>query len=96
MKKVNPTKSKTNPTKPNSNFGFKQYYKPTPIFWRKVGDSMLAGATLFAVGGLWDFNTLGGVLSAKAVSIITHASIFLGIVGKLLSNFFSDSDTQQD
>ena len=54
------------------------YWQPTPIFWRKVGDLCLIVS--LAAAGASQFMELGWY--AAAVSI-------LGIIGKILTNFFA-------
>lgn len=76
--------------KHKTSFGIKHYYKPTPVFWRKLGDSLLAGATVITVGGLWDFNTLSEQLSPEGVRFLIGTSLVLGVLGKILSNLFSE------
>lgn len=85
----------TRPRKRKTSFGIKQYYKPTPVFWRKLGDSLLAGATVITVGGLWDFNTLSEYLSPEGVRFLIGTSVVLGILGKILSNLFSEENNGQ-
>lgn len=82
-------------TKPRKQFRFKNYYKPTPVFWRKIGDSMLAATTVIAVGGLWDFNNLTQYLTHNEIRFLIGSSIVLGIVGKTLSNFFTKEDNNE-
>lgn len=58
----------------------KNYYKPTPKKWRKIGDALLAVS-----------------LVAVPAELAGHAwlsiSIFLlGVVGKFLTNFFSEDE----
>jgi hypothetical protein len=76
--------------KHKTSFGIKHYYKPTPVFWRKLGDSLLAGATIITVGGLWDFNTLSQYFTPSQVRFLIGTSVVLGILGKMLSNFFGE------
>lgn len=56
----------------------KKYFSPTPAKWRKFGDALLAVSTYAevhqAVSGRTDLLT---------------AIVFVGIVGKFLTNFFS-------
>ena len=53
------------------------YFKPTPIFWRKVGDSLLA------VGSL-----AGTIAIAEDMKWIGITLIICSIIGKFLTNFF--------
>ena len=41
------------------------YWKPTPKKWRKIGDSLLAAATILSIGGLWQFDNLKDIFSAE-------------------------------
>ena len=54
------------------------YWKPTPVFWRKVGDSLLAAGTL--AGTL-------AIAENKWVGI----GIFIAcVIGKFITNFFKE------
>ena len=55
----------------------KHYWKPTPIIWRKIGDSLLA------VGGLAGTFAISEDMKWLGISLI-----FCSIVGKFLTNFF--------
>ena len=70
-------------------FSFKSsYYKaPTPTFWRKIGDSLLAAATVVALGGIWQFDTLKDIFTVPQIRFMIGASITVGAVGKFLTNF---------
>lgn len=68
----------------------KNYYKPTPIKWRKIGDSLLAVAALFGGGGLIAFDQLKQVYSEHELKVMIGSAIVLGVVGKFLTNFFTD------
>lgn len=56
----------------------KNYDKPTPKFWRRLGDSLLAVSTFAA--------TWAGVNENTTLSIIF---LLLGVLGKFLTNFNS-------
>jgi hypothetical protein len=68
----------------------KNYYKPTPTKWRKIGDSLLAVAALFGGGGLIAFDQLKQVYSEHELKVIIGSAIVLGVIGKFLTNFFTD------
>jgi hypothetical protein len=57
------------------------YASPTPAKWRKLGDSLLAISTLittYAIADDWSkYAQLGALI--------------LGVVGKFLTNFFSEN-----
>lgn len=71
------------------------YWKPTPKKWRKIGDSLLAVATLLSVGGLWQFDSLKEIFSAEELKFMIIGSIVLGVAGKFLTNFFKE-ETKTD
>jgi len=43
------------------------YWKPTPKKWRKWGDSMLAVASVLAIGGLWQFDNLKDIFTPTEI-----------------------------
>jgi len=56
------------------------YWRPTPIFWRKLGDSLLA------VGGMAGVVTIaGGGEKWLAIGFVACS-----IIGKFLTNFFKE------
>ena len=55
------------------------YYEPTPKKWRKLGDSLLAVSTLITASAISQDN-----------ANLAYISLAFGIVGKFLTNFFSD------
>jgi hypothetical protein len=68
----------------------KNYYKPVPKKWRKVGDSLLACAALIGGGGLIAFDQLKQIFSDHELKLIIGFTIIIGIAGKFLTNFFTD------
>lgn len=56
------------------------YKRPTPKFWRRLGDSLLA---VSAMGTGW-----GIVDDMKWLAL---SFLFVGVVGKFLTNFFKES-----
>ncbi len=58
---------------------FKNYYKPTPEKWRKIGDALLASSTAMTFVGV----------QIDDKRIITFFLV-LGVVGKFLTNFFTE------
>ena len=57
------------------------YYKHTPVFYRKLGDALLGVST---------FVTASAIVSQEPV--IAFFSLFIGAIGKFLTNFFSEGD----
>ena len=74
----------------------RNYWKPTPKKWRKLGDSLLAVATIIAVGGIWQFDTLKDLFTAGELKTMIILSIVLGVVGKFLTNFFKEDSTPEE
>lgn len=56
-----------------------KYYAPTPTKWRKLGDALLGAST--TITGFSIYNDM------KEVAI---AALLLGVIGKFLSNFFTE------
>jgi hypothetical protein len=59
-------------------FGVFQYWKPTPVFFRKIGDTCLGISAFLAVT---DFT------SPARTTVI----LLTGIAGKVLTNLFSEN-----
>ncbi len=55
------------------------FYKPTPIKYRKIGDAILAASTAM---------TFVGIQSDD--KFIMYTFLLLGIVGKFMTNFFTE------
>lgn len=56
-----------------------KYYAPTPAKWRKLGDALLGVST-----------TITGYAIYEEVKWIALTALAIGVVGKFLSNFFSE------
>ena len=72
------------------------YWKPTPKKWRKIGDGLLAAASVIAIGGIWQFETLKDIFTPTELKGLIIASIGLGVVGKFLTNFFKEDTPKKD
>jgi len=70
----------------------KDYWKPTPKKWRKIGDTFLAISSVLAIGGIWQFDNLKDIFTAFEIKAMIVASISLGAVGKFLTNFFKEEE----
>lgn len=73
----------------------KNYYEPTPKKWRKLGDSLLAASTLMSLGGVWQFENLREIFTDGEIKIVIIAPMVLGVIGKFLTNFFTDSKSEE-
>lgn len=72
------------------------YWKPTPKKWRRIGDSLLAVASVMAIGGLWQFDNLKDIFTPFEIKLMIVLSIVLGVVGKFLTNFFKEETTENE
>ena len=57
------------------------YYGPTPKRWRKLGDALLGVST-----------TITGYAIMEDHKWIAFSALILGVIGKFLTNFFSDEE----
>lgn len=80
------------------NFKLKQsfYAAPTPKTMRKIGDGLLAAATVIAVGGIWQFDNLKEIFTPSEIKAMITISIILGVAGKFLTNFFKSDENKPD
>lgn len=74
-------------------FSPKNYYKPTPKVWRNIGDSLLASATIVAVGGMYQFDNLKEIFTIPQIRYMVGTSIVVGVVGKFITNFFKADES---
>ena len=72
------------------------YWKPTPKKWRRIGDSLLAVASVLAIGGLWQFDNLKEIFTPTEIKVMIVTSIVLGVVGKFLTNFFKEDTLEKE
>jgi hypothetical protein len=72
------------------------YWKPTPKKWRRIGDSLLAVASVLAIGGLWQFDNLKDIFTLFEIKVMIVSSIMLGVVGKFLTNFFKEETPENE
>jgi hypothetical protein len=61
----------------------KKYYSPTPAKWRKIGDSLLLASTTITTFAIYE----------KA-EWLAYAALFTGVIGKFLSNLFSEEQSK--
>ena len=59
----------------------KNYYKPTPTKWRKLGDALLAVSV-----------TITGFAMYENVQWVALTALITGVIGKFLTNFFKDDN----
>ena len=74
----------------------KNYYKPTPKKWRKLGDAILAVGVFVTAGGLIEYDRLTQIFDAKELKVIIGGAFICGVIGKFLTNFFKEDATEQN
>lgn len=60
-------------------FGYKEYFKPTPGLFRRIGDALLMASTF----------TLGFSI-IKEYKVVAIICLIAGVIGKFLTNFFAE------
>jgi hypothetical protein len=73
----------------------KNYWKPTPKKWRRLGDALLASATVLAIGGVWQYDSLKDIFTPTELKALIITSIGLGVAGKFLTNFFKEDTSEE-
>ncbi len=68
------------------------YYKPTPKFWRKLGDSLLVVALFLSTGALFQYDLLKEIYTPKEIRNAITVIITIGVLGKFLTNFFKEDE----
>jgi hypothetical protein len=66
-----------------------KYWTPTPVKWRKIGDAFLA-VSCSCNWRIIQFDTLKYIFTAFEIK----AMIITGAIGKFLTNFFIEDDTE--
>lgn len=66
-------------------FSTKSYWASTPVKLRKIGDALLGIFSITSVSSM--------VMDNKPLAI---TSLIIGVVGKVLSNFFSEEPINQN
>jgi len=74
----------------------RNYWKPTPKKWRKIGDTLLALSSVLAIGGLWQFDNLKDIFTPFEIKGMILSSIVFGVVGKFLTNFFKEESAKTE
>ncbi len=54
-----------------------RYYRPTPLKWRKIGDTLLIIST-----------TITTFAITEQIEWLAYVALFIGVVGKFLTNLF--------
>lgn len=68
-----------------SKFAIKNYFIPTPVKWRKIGDTILLGCTSLAA------IMMTAPFPDKTISWTVFIVNLIGVTGKVISNMFTDN-----
>ena len=64
----------------------KHYYKPTPVIWRKIGDSILIAST--SISAL----IMNAPLPESTKLWLVFSINVIGVIGKVISNLFKSDN----
>lgn len=64
------------------------YYKSTPVKWRKIGDTILLGCTSLSA------LMMGAPLKEHTITWIVFILNVVGVIGKVITNFFKEDEVQ--
>lgn len=70
------------------------YWKPTPIMWRKIGDSVLATCTAIGTGTILEWDKVERYFTPHEIKIGLLIVFILGAGGKFLTNFFKKPEDE--
>lgn len=76
-------------------FSRKAYFKPTPKKLRVLGDTLLAMFGGYGVASIFEAISETDKSLRKTKMIIAGSSVFLGMLGKFLTNFFKEDEPKQ-
>ena len=79
MAKIRHIKNKRKPLKHKTKFSIKSYWAPTPKKVRKIGDTLLGIFSIMSMSSM--------IYDVKELAV---ACLIIGVVGKILTNFFSE------
>lgn len=65
-------------------FSWKGYWQTTPLMFRRIGDALLGIFSIVSVSSV--------ITEHKDLAV---ASLIIGIIGKILTNFFSETPVQE-
>lgn len=69
---------------------FKNYYKPTPVKWRKLGDSILVVGTLISTTCLTEYEKAKELFGVGDLKYIMLTAIVCTALGKIVTNFATE------
>ena len=77
-----------------ANASLKNYFEPTPKFFRKIGVAIASLGNTFGIGTAINGYMQENIDSVKIALIVASASQLLGWLGKEMTNFFKEENEQ--
>lgn len=75
---------------------FKNYYKPTPIKWRKLGDSILIIGTIISTTCITEYEKAKEIFGTGDLKTLMLTAIVCTALGKIVTNFASIETENQN
>lgn len=72
----------------------KNYYKPTPIKWRKIGDSILVIGTIISTTCLAEYEKAKEIFGVGDLKCLMLTAIVCTALGKIVTNFAKEETTE--
>jgi hypothetical protein len=70
----------------------KNYYKPTPAKWRKIGDSILVIGTIISTTCLVEYEKAKELIGDVDLKCFLLVSIVCTTLGKVITNFTKEEE----
>lgn len=74
---------------------FKNYYKPTPVKWRKLGDSILVIGTIISTTCLTEYEKAKEMFGMGDLKTLMLTAIVCTALGKIVTNFASEQTPEE-
>lgn len=74
---------------------FKNYYKPTPVKWRKLGDSILVIGTIISTTCLAEYEKAKEIFGVGDLKSLMLTAIVCTALGKIVTNFATVETTSE-
>jgi hypothetical protein len=71
-----------------------KYYKPTPVKWRKLGDSILVIGTIISTSVLTEYEKAKEIFGVEDLKYFVVASIICTTLGKIITNFATEEPVE--
>lgn len=67
-----------------------KYYTPTPVIWRKIGDTILIVGTIISTTILAEYEKAKELFAMTDLKGLVTISIICTVLGKIVTNFASE------